>query len=61
MRLFELITEDYDNWDHEYPAKYSQHLEDTFGDKFRKFRESFKDKRASSTILYQNQREKRRM
>ena len=32
MRLFELITEDYDNWDHEYPAKYSQHLEDTFGE-----------------------------
>ena len=32
MRLFELITENYDNWDHEYPAKYSQHLEDTFGE-----------------------------
>ena len=31
MRLFELLTENYSNWDHDYPAEYSKHLEDAFG------------------------------
>ena len=31
MKITDIITENYDNWDHKYPAEYSKHLEKTFG------------------------------
>ena len=31
MKITDIITENYSNWDHKYPAEYSKHLEKTFG------------------------------